>query len=76
MPPGAISLRDYPGPIVRITCAACGRAGSYRREALLDRFGRDAGLPDVLAQLSEDCDRRRDWRQHGPCGAGFPDLVP
>jgi hypothetical protein len=51
------------------------RAGWYTLAALVQCFGPAAGLPEVLAALSADCPRRQDWRFHGPCGAGFPDLV-
>jgi hypothetical protein len=37
----------------RIECPRCGRAGSYRREGLLARFGADAALPDVLMATAE-----------------------
>jgi hypothetical protein len=74
---GAVRLADYPaGEVVRIVCQPCGRAGRYRLSGLIARFGPDTGLPEVLAALNADCPRRRDWRQDGPCRAGFPDLVP
>ena len=44
--------------VVRLDCARCGRAGSYRRDGLVARFGPDAALPDVLMALAT-CERRR-----------------
>ena len=50
---------------VRIECERCGRAGSYRLDGLIERFGVDAALPDVLMELAA-CERR---------GARFTDLA-
>jgi hypothetical protein len=70
-----LRLRDYPGDVVRIECRYCPRAGRYSLAGLVARFGPAAGLPEVLAALSVDYERRADWRITGPCGAGFPDLT-
>ncbi len=74
---GAVLLRDHPGEVVRLDCRECSRAERYALAWLVERFGPAAGLSDVLAALSADCLRRRNWRQSGgPCGAHFRDLVP
>lgn len=52
--------------------AHCGRAGSYRLDGLIERFGADAALPDVLLALAE-CERRAGLSQRR--GAQFADLV-
>lgn len=75
MPPGVLTLRDYPGDQVRVVCELCGRSGAYSRARLVQRHGADMGLPALLATISADCPRRQDWRHAGPCQAGFPDLV-
>jgi hypothetical protein len=49
---GSVSLAEFPLDVVRIDCQRCGRAGSYRREGLIERFGADAALPDVLIALA------------------------
>jgi hypothetical protein len=72
MPRGAYSLAGFPLPIVRVDCARCGRSGQYRLTSLVARFGGDAALPDVLAELAH-CDRRGSFST--PCGAKFSDLV-
>jgi hypothetical protein len=69
---GSHSLGEFPLPMVRIDCPRCERAGSYRLDGLLVRFGADAALPDVLMALAE-CDRRKDFSR--PCGARFTDLA-
>jgi hypothetical protein len=71
----AVLLQDHPGKLVHIACRYCDRTERYGLARLIRRYGPAAGLPDVLAALSADCPRRQDWRTHGPCGAGFPDLV-
>jgi hypothetical protein len=49
---GSHLLREYPSPTVRIDCERCGRAGSYRHEGLVARFGAYSALPDVLMTLA------------------------
>jgi len=69
---GSHILADYPGPVVRIECPRCGRAGRYGLTGLIERFGADAALPDVLMDLAA-CARRHDFS--APCGARFTDLA-
>jgi hypothetical protein len=45
---GSHSLGEFPLDVVRNDCQRCGRAGSYRLAGLIERFGADAALPDVL----------------------------
>jgi len=68
---GSLALADYPGDVVYITCERCG-SGRYRLDGLVERFGADAALPDVLLELAA-CERRADFSR--PCGARFTDLV-
>jgi hypothetical protein len=69
---GAYSLAGFPLSIVRVDCPRCGRSGRYRLSSLVERFGCDAALPDVLAELAH-CDRRGSFST--PCGAKFSDLA-
>ncbi len=69
---GSLALADYPGDVVCITCERCGRSGRYRLGGLVERFGADAALPDVLLELAA-CERRADFSR--PCGARFTDLA-
>lgn len=50
---GPHTLDEFPSPV---DCERCGRAGSYRLDGLLARFGADAALPDVLLDLAA-CER-------------------
>jgi L-alanine-DL-glutamate epimerase-like enolase superfamily enzyme len=54
---GSRSLGEFPLDVVRIECERCGRAGSYRRDGLMARFGVDIALPDLLMELAQ-CERR------------------
>lgn len=69
---GSMTVETYPYDPVRLACRKCGRAGQYRRTTLLDRFGPDAAMPDVLAALA-DCPRR--GNASDPCGVIYPDLL-
>jgi hypothetical protein len=69
---GSRSLGEFPLNVVRIDCERCGRAGSYRRDGLMARFGPTSPLPDLLPALAS-CDRRQDFTR--PCGTRFTDLV-
>jgi hypothetical protein len=37
----------YPADMVRLTCTKCGRAGQYRKQTLIERYGADIRLPDL-----------------------------
>ncbi len=69
---GSRSLGEFPVDVVRIECERCGRAGSYRRDGLMARFGPNIALPDLLVALSA-CERRADFSK--PCGARYTDLA-
>jgi hypothetical protein len=69
---GSHSLGEFPDAVVRIECERCGRAGSYALARLIERFGADAAMPDVLMDLAA-CERRKNFSQ--PCGARFTDLA-
>ena len=64
---GSPLLGEFPHAVVRVDCERCGRAGSYRKEGLVARFGADIALPDVLMALAS-CERRKDFSR--PCGHG------
>jgi hypothetical protein len=72
MTKGALTLRTYPLPMVRISCAKCARAGQYHRGGLIDRYGPDMNMPELRHVLAR-CPRRR--TMNDPCMVIFPDLV-
>jgi len=69
------TLARYPYPIVRVACRYCKRRGRYRIEQLVERFGPEASLEEVLRNLSADCalSFNRTGR-HGCQGAYLPDV--
>ena len=67
-----LTLADYPHPLVRLACARCGRAGQYRRETLIARYGADVALP-TLRLIIAGCEHRDPVRD--PCGAVYRDLA-
>ena len=67
----APTTSTYPFPIVRIVCSKCARSGQYRRQTLIDRFGPDTGMPDVLEELAQ-CPDRRNYSDI--CQVRCPDL--
>jgi hypothetical protein len=74
---GAYTLTDYPaGSLIEIDCPKCRRHGRYRRETLLEWFGPNVTLPDVLVGLSSDCLRRGAGRYSDPCDAVYRTLPP
>jgi hypothetical protein len=66
-----LTTSTYPFPLVRISCAKCGRAGQYKRTTLIDRFGPDTGMPEVLEALSQCPDSRN---YSNICQVRCPDL--
>ena len=64
-------LLAFAGRVSHARGPRCERAGSYRRDGLLARFG-VAALPDVLMALAS-CERRADFSR--PCGTRFADLA-
>jgi hypothetical protein len=48
----ALTTSAYPFPIIRIVCSKCARAGQYRRQTLIDRYGPDTSMPEVVAELA------------------------
>jgi len=54
---GSLRLHEYPAEIVRLSCEKCGRAGQYRKQNLIERYGADVRLPDLRQQIAQ-CERR------------------
>ena len=72
MAKGAWTLGEFPLPLVRVSCARCGRAGQYRKATLLQRYGPDMAMPELRHELAQ-CPRRTNWSD--PCLVIFPDRV-
>lgn len=57
---GSYRVHELPPGPTEIECGSCGRRGRYRRDTLLERFGSDKALPDVLVALAA-CPRAHDF---------------
>ncbi len=49
------SLAEYPAAIVRLTCSKSDRSGQYRKAALIEKYGIDVSLPDLLRRIGATC---------------------
>lgn len=74
---GSRTLGDFEDTLrlLEIRCTKCDRYGRERVARLIDRFGRDARLPDIRRQLAGDCPRRA-AAVYERCDVYFPNLVP
>jgi hypothetical protein len=45
---GSLQLREYPREIVPLSCPKCGRAGQYRKQILIERYGTDIQYVGVV----------------------------
>ena len=70
---GSLSLIEYPGDTVRLSCAKCNRKGQYRKQSLIERFGPDIPLPDLRHEIAQ-CERR--GKSIEPCLVRYTDLIP
>lgn len=53
---GSLSPATYPADAITVRCEQCGRVGRYRRQTLIERYGADAAMPDVLNAITA-CER-------------------
>ena len=56
MPTGLLSPTTYPTDPITIRCDRCDRVGRYKRQTLVERYGYNAALPDVLNEITA-CER-------------------
>ena len=52
MSTGSLSPATYPTEAITIRCDRCARMGRYKRQTLVERYGRDAAMPDVLNEIT------------------------
>ena len=58
MSTGSLSPATYPNDAITIRCDRCSRVGCYRRHTLIERYGADAAMPDVLNAITA-CERNQ-----------------
>src|SRR5690242_20505174 len=69
----ALTVAEFPGPVLEVPCPLCDRRGRYAKARLVERFGPNLSLPDLLGQLSPDCPTR--GRPGESCSAIYPALA-
>lgn len=69
---GSLTLHEHPGDLVRLACERCGRAGQYRKQNLIARFGADVPLPDLREEIAR-CERAQ--KMHDMCGVHYVGLA-
>jgi len=59
---GYIPLGDIAAKLtlLRVQCDRCGRAGQYRTDRLVARYGADESIGPFQDDITRDCPRRRD----------------
>ncbi len=68
-------LSDFPWVIVRIDCPLCPhRRGQYRLARLVEKFGADIQLCELLARIASNCPRKGLPWENSRCKARFTDL--
>ena len=72
-PNGSLTITDHPTDPIEIDCQKYSRHGRYRKATLIEKYGSDTVLPDLLALLASDCDFRNKLGNQG-YGAIYPAL--
>ena len=70
---GSLTIKDFPTDRIEVECKKCGRHGRYRKATLIEKYGSDIVLPDLLALIAGDCEFRNKLGNQG-CGAIYPAL--
>ncbi len=52
MSTGSLSPATYPTDPITIRCDRCSRVGRYKRRTLIERYGSEAAMPDVLNEIT------------------------
>jgi hypothetical protein len=53
----------------------CERHGRYNIQRLIERYGADMGLPQLMATLAVDCPRQKSTSIYDRCGFHLPEGV-
>jgi hypothetical protein len=73
MPGDRFTLAEFPLSMVEIACEKCSRRGRLRKNRLIEQYGADIPLPNLLARLANGELRTS---MHDPCGAYYVALKP
>ena len=55
-----------------LSCRRCPRRGRYNLARLIERYGADMGLPQLMTALSADCPRQQSVGIYDRCGIHLP----
>jgi hypothetical protein len=72
MSTGSLSPATYPTDAITVRCDRCNRLGRYKRRTLVERYGYDAAMPDVLNEITA-CERNAELSTDR-CKAYFEEL--
>ena len=72
---GAIAIAEFPGPLIEVHCPRCDRRERYAKAHLVERFGAEVRLPDLLRDLAAGCPARNSLNYQS-CSAIYPALRP
>jgi len=70
---GSLTIKDSPTDRIEVECKKCGHHGRYRKATLIEKYGSDIVLPDLLALIARDCEFRGRLGNQG-YGAIYPAL--
>jgi hypothetical protein len=67
---GALTLSDMKSPFVVVACASCGRRGRFAVSRLLEKYGDDIAMPDLLPELTK-CPKWKSVSIYDRCKATY-----
>jgi hypothetical protein len=67
---GALTLSDVRTPYVVVACAPCGRRGRFAVARLLEKYGDDIPMPDLLRELT-GCPKWKSFSIYDRCKAAY-----
>ena len=74
MTSGSLTVAEHPTDPIEIVCQKCSRHGRYTKATLVEKYGIDVVLPDLIGLLTSDCENRGRLGNQG-CGAIYPALM-
>lgn len=66
-----VTLREFRGEAIKISCARCNKHATFDRKALVKKFGAKMKFVQLSRVLSIGCERHGT----GQCEASFPGLM-
>jgi hypothetical protein len=55
-----LTIASFPGQVIEISCARCGRRSLWTRARLARTYGDETSIPELIRRLSENCSFRQD----------------